>query len=119
MTTNKLIIFSYPYELDTESIQTLFGKDTTVLIEPISRTVIVQYISPEEAGYYYVKHGHKLRTLHYCTEEQLEHFLHKQYTYTHTPSLLRSHLPPKRARESSSDVDRSSNRQLFSNRSSQ
>jgi len=75
MTTNKLIIFSYPYDLDTESIQTLFGKDTTVLIEPISRTVIIQYTSPEEAGYYYVKHGHKLRTLHYCTEEQLEHFL--------------------------------------------
>ena len=114
--TDKLIIYNYPYDLDIKSIQRLFGLDTTVLIDYLSRDIVIQYFTKQDCGFNYVKHSHKLQTLHYCTDDQLEKFLDREYELRQSP-IIHKHPPTISKRTSNRvypfDAD-SSRRILFS-----
>lgn len=114
--TDKLIIYNYPYDLDIKSIQRLFGLDTTVLVDYLSRDIVIQYSTKQDAGFNYVNHSHKLQTLYYCTDDQLEKFLDREYALRQSPIIHKHpHMISKRSsnREYPFDADLS-RRVLFS-----
>ncbi len=110
--TNKLIIYNYPYELDVTSIQNLFGENTTVLIDYLTRNVILQYNTKQDCGLHYVKHSHKIQSLYYCDDSTVETFLDNEYTLRQSP-IYNKNAPTKQSSNKVYPFDSHSSRKVL------